>query len=181
MTNILPIINNVWQINSTCKETARKTFKYKYTFSSNITITIVFWGSNIAESHDLSFLIADKQDLPQVSRERLKIISTELLCGIVNKNRQLGKYTWMYLILRPRQIWDHLHITQIWGISDLGGRQTVKRTEGKVIEDKTQSACKDVCQFLETIKSSKSSCFMSNSIGVLHSGKKETMLASCPR
>jgi hypothetical protein len=81
----------VWQVNSTWKGTAWKTFKYKYTDSCNKTITILSWGSNIAECRALSFLIAVKQDMPQMSRAGLQIISTELLYGIVNKNR-LGKY-----------------------------------------------------------------------------------------
>jgi hypothetical protein len=73
-------------------------------------------GSNIAESHDLSFLTAVKQDLPQMSREGLQIIFTELLYGIVNNNnRPLGKYInyGCMLKFRPRQVRDHLHVTQI--------------------------------------------------------------------
>jgi len=54
---------------------------------------MVSLGSNIAESHYLSFLITDKQDLQQISRAGLQIISTELMYVAVNKNRLLGKNT----------------------------------------------------------------------------------------
>jgi len=47
--------------------------------SGNKTIPILSWGSTIAEGHDLSFLIAVKQSLPQMSSEGLQIISTELI------------------------------------------------------------------------------------------------------
>jgi len=69
----------VWQINSTWKGIARKTSKFNCTFSRNKTIRMVSLGSNIAESHYLSFLITDKQDLQQISRAGLQNISTELL------------------------------------------------------------------------------------------------------
>jgi hypothetical protein len=36
-----------------------------------------------------------------MSRAGLQIISTELLYGIVNKNRLLGKYIWMHVNIPP--------------------------------------------------------------------------------